>query len=706
VVSHFEQIHTPHFVSPAIELAGVTDILLQDVETKIQGFEAGRGDFINKPFQELEIMSRIKTHMHRPQMYQHVEDPVDEHTTELMESKASPQQRVREVKEKECDERYKLMVAGSTSGLWDWNIISNELYTSDRLKQLLGYASDEIKVTMDHFWNWIHPDDCEGVRTALDKHLKGQKAYIIDYRLQAKSGEYHWFHARGQALWNETGQATRMSGSLTEITQRKVAEEEIKRSEARFRLLMEQSPFGIEILTPDGKISQVNDAWMRLWGFSAEQIGHVLEKYNILQDTQVKELGLMPLVERAFAGEKVILPPAEYSGHRAMEEIGLAHMNPQTLWIQCHLYAIKDANGEVKYIVNTYVDITDIKKSEIELRQAYDEIKVLKDQIQAENAYLQDEIKVEHNFENIIGKSEALRYVLKRIERVASTKSTVLIMGETGTGKELMARAIHKLSPRGKRAMVKVNCAALPAELIESEFFGHEKGAYTGATTSRAGRFELANGSTLFLDEIGELPLPLQAKLLRVLESGEFERLGSSRTLHSDAHIIAATNRILEEEVSKGNFREDLWYRLKVFPVTVPPLRERPEDIPLLVQWFLEQFKRELGRPGIKVSKRTMQMLQSYPWPGNVRELKHAVESALINAQGDDLKFELPKLSATTVNGFKSFENMERDHIIQVLEASNWRIGGKDSAASSLGMNVSTLRSRMKKLGIKKPKSK
>jgi len=254
--------------------------------------------------------------------------------------------------------------------------------------------------------------------------------------------------------------------------------------------------------------------------------------------------------------------------------------------------------------------------------------------------------------------------------------------------------------------LVKVNCAALPRELIESELFGREKGAFTGATTTQLGRFELAKGSTLFLDEIGELPRVLQAKLLRVLESGEFEKLGSSRTLHSDARIIAATNRILEEEVRKGRFREDLWYRLKVFPITVPPLRERPEDIPLLVKWFVDQLTRKMGQHTAEIPKRTMQMLQNYPWPGNVRELKHAVESALITAHGKKLNFEIPHVADTALSEFKTFEEMERDYILRVLKAKNWKIGGENSAALTLGMHVNTLRGRMKKLGIEKPKPK
>ena len=293
-----------------------------------------------------------------------------------------------------------------------------------------------------------------------------------------------------------------------------------------------------------------------------------------------------------------------------------------------------------------------------------------------------------------------------RLEQVAPLDSPVLIMGETGTGKELMARSLHKLSPQGKRALIKVNCAALPGELIESELVGREKGAFTGATTTRPGRFELAKGSTLFLDEIGEMPLELQAKLLRVLESGEFEKLGSSATLHSDARIIAATNRVLEEEVRKGRFRDDLWYRLKVFPITVPPLRERKEDIHLLVKWFVDQLARKMGKRTAEIPKRTMKMLQSYPWPGNVRELEHAIEGAMITAHGKTLNFELSKIADTALSDFKSFEEMERDYILRVLEAKNWRIGGEDSAASTLGMHVNTLRGRMKKLGIMKPKPK
>ena len=462
----------------------------------------------------------------------------------------------------------------------------------------------------------------------------------------------------------------------------------------------------IEILSLDGKILQSNPSWRKLWGVDEVGAAETMEKYNMLIDPQIKKLGINHLAEKAFSGEHIILPPIIYDANETAEDFEIENLiGLKSPWIQCHLYPIKNRNGKVVNIINTYVDISDQKNAETKLRNAYEEIKNLKEKLEIESAYLQEEIKLEHNFENIIGQSESLKYVLHRVEQVAPTDSPVLIMGETGTGKELVARSIHELSPHSKRALVKVNCAALPRELVESELFGREKGAFTGATTTQVGRFEMAKGSTLFLDEIGELPLELQAKLLRVLESGEFERLGSPRTLHSDARIITATNRVLEEEVRKGLFREDLWYRLKVFPITVPPLREHPEDIPLLVKWFVDLLARKMGKGIAEIPKRTMQMLQNYPWPGNVRELKHAVESALITAQGKKLTFELPRIADTALSDFKSFEEMERDYILKVLKAMSWKIGGHNSAASNLGMHVNTLRGRMKKLGIKRPKS-
>jgi transcriptional regulator with GAF, ATPase, and Fis domain len=342
----------------------------------------------------------------------------------------------------------------------------------------------------------------------------------------------------------------------------------------------------------------------------------------------------------------------------------------------------------------------------IENMLAYEEIAALKSQLEQENIYLQEEIRTEHNFEEIVGQSAAIRKVLQAIETVAPTGATVLICGETGTGKELVARAVHNLSPQKDKPLVKVNCAALVTGLIESELFGHEKGAFTGALARKLGRFELANGGTIFLDEIGDLPLELQAKLLRVLQEGEFERVGGSQTIKVSVRVIAATNRNLTEAVKAGSFRSDLFYRLNVFPLTLPALRERREDIPLLVTYFLSRFARKLGKPLERLSKESMERLLRWDWPGNVRELVSVIERAAILARGpvvhveDSLDLRLRAAVDTSV--LERLEDIERAHILRVLEQTHWMIDGPRGAGLILGLHPNTLRSRMQKLGIKK----
>jgi len=376
-------------------------------------------------------------------------------------------------------------------------------------------------------------------------------------------------------------------------------------------------------------------------------------------------------------------------------------------------------------IVVVLVDITERKKVEQTLQNAHDELErrveertvelrtvlcevnLLKEKIEAENIYLRQEHKMKHRFEHIIGQSDGLKYVLYRAEQVAGANTTVLILGETGTGKELIAAAIHNMSPRKELTLFTVNCAALPGNLIESELFGREKGAFTGADSRRIGRFEIAHGSTLCLDEIGELPLELQGKLLRVIQHNEFERLGSSQTVKVDVRIVATTNRNLEEEVRNGRFRQDLFYRLNVFPITVPPLRQRKDDIPLMVQAFIERYSRKLGKQITTIQKDTMQTLQEYPWPGNVRELESIIERAVILCHGpvlhltDKLEISPHALSLTV----KTLEETERNQILKILSEARWRIEGKNSAAAILGLHPSTLRARMHKLGIVRPET-
>lgn len=336
---------------------------------------------------------------------------------------------------------------------------------------------------------------------------------------------------------------------------------------------------------------------------------------------------------------------------------------------------------------------------------ALSEIQKLKIQLEAERSYLQEEIKVEYNYGNIIGQSDALNYVLYKVEQIAGNDTIVLILGETGTGKELIARAIHDLSPRKERPLIKVNCATLPSNLIESELFGHEKGAFTGAHSKQLGRFEVADGATLFLDEIGELPMELQSKLLRVLQEGEFERLGSSHSLKVDVRIIAATNRNLEEEVRQKRFREDLWYRLNIFPITMPPLRNRLEDISFLVNFYINKISKRMGKTIETIPISVMDALKNYHWPGNIRELENVLERAVINSSGAKLRLmdELKKPSKGFWEGPRTMESVEREHIIRVLEQTNWKVSGKNGATEILGLNRSTLRARMRKLGIQRP---
>jgi len=338
----------------------------------------------------------------------------------------------------------------------------------------------------------------------------------------------------------------------------------------------------------------------------------------------------------------------------------------------------------------------------VENALAFQEIGELKNKLAQEKLYLEDEIRSEKNFDEIVGESPALRSVLKQVESVAPTDSTVLILGETGTGKELVARAIHNLSPRREHTFVKVNCAAIPTGLLESELFGHERGAFTGAIAQRLGRFELANGGTIFLDEVGDIPLELQPKLLRVLQEQEFERLGSTHTIRVDIRLVAATNRDLSEMVAARTFRSELYYRLHVFPVLVPPLRERQEDIPALVRYFVQKYARRMNRTFETIPAETLDVLVRYAWPGNIRELENLIERAVIVSPGPVLRVPLGefKLPAESTDGNLTLRAAERDHIVRALEATNWVLAGPRGAAARLGMKRTTLQSKMRKLGV------
>ena len=369
--------------------------------------------------------------------------------------------------------------------------------------------------------------------------------------------------------------------------------------------------------------------------------------------------------------------------------------------------------GELLGAVVVFRNLTEIKQSEENLRRALSEVEALKNRLQDENLYLQGEITTRQGFKEIIGQSAAIKQVLEAVATVAPTEASVIISGETGTGKELVARALHSLSSRSDKTLITVNCASIPRELFESEFFGHIKGAFTGALRHRAGRFELADGGTLFLDEVGEIPLEMQSKLLRVLQEGQFERIGDERTRKVDVRVIAATNRNLKHQVEKGRFRQDLYYRLNVFPIELPPLRDRSEDIPLLAAAFLETIARQMNRPKPHLTPLNVEQLQRYDWPGNIRELRNVIERAVITAKAGTLRFDLqatieppaPAATATASEVIPEVEmrRRERENLRVALETTGWRVYGPGGAAELLQIKPSTLASRIKKLDLQKP---
>jgi len=472
--------------------------------------------------------------------------------------------------------------------------------------------------------------------------------------------------------------------NLAETEQAKLALEE---SEERFRNFMNNSPTVAYIK---------NEAGQHIYGNRT-----LLEKFdtspNEFIGTTTQDFFPQTIANKIEAYDEVV----RTKGALVETDDWREEWQGQLRWWKEIKFPIAGPSGE-KLVGGIAFDITERKQAEEKLQKAFEEIKELKNRLEQENIYLREEIEVRHRHEEIIGKSDAIKKALNQAEQVADTDSTVLMLGETGTGKELLARTIHNLSSRKGRPMVKVNCAALPSTLIESELFGREKGAYTGALTKQMGRFEVADGSTIFLDEISELPFDAQAKLLRVLEEGQFERLGSSKTIKVDVRVIAATNRDLAKAVSEGSFREDLYYRLNVFPVTVPPLRDRREDIPLLVWAFIKEYGEIMGKTIERIPRKNMDALQRYPWPGNIRELRNAIERAMILSKSTTIQVDLPKISDSTKLQSVTLEESERRHIIKVLESTGWRVRGKNGAAEILGLKPTTLDSRIKKLGIQR----
>ncbi len=512
-------------------------------------------------------------------------------------------------------------------------------------------------------------------------------------------------------IYREGKGTDRILLAFEDITDQKQTEEALKSSETRYRRLFETARDGILILDAGtGQISDVNPFLVEMLGYSHEDfLGKKLWEIGPFKNIEASKATFLELQSKGYVRYEDL--PLETKDGRpiAVEFVSNVYLVNHKKVIQCNIRDITERKLLGEALQKSHNELEQrVEERTAELRTALSEINTLKEQLEAENIYFRQEIKMRHQFDHILGQSDGLKYVLYRAEQVAPTNTTVLILGETGTGKELIAGAIHNVSPRKDRPMITVNCAALPATLMESELFGREKGAFTGADTRQVGRFEVAHGSTLCLDEIGELPLEVQAKLLRAIQHNEFERLGSSHTIKVDVRIVATTNRNLEEEVRKGRFRQDLFYRLNVFPITVPPLRQRKEDIPLMVQTFIERYARKLGKQITSIQKETMKVLQDYPWPGNVRELESVIERAVILCPGPVLqladKLEISSLPLSST--MRTLEETERNQILKILSETRWRIEGQDGAAAILGLHPSTLRARMHKLGIVRPETK
>lgn len=451
---------------------------------------------------------------------------------------------------------------------------------------------------------------------------------------------------------------------------------------------VENAVYGIFWLDAEGRIYRANDAACRLLGYTKKELlGMKVSDFD--PDYQAQEFTIFWKKLKKLGEYNIESRHRRKDGSYYPVEIS-----------SCYV----DFEGQ-GYSCTFFRDITERKHSEESLRTTLKELEILKERLQEENFYLQEEIKLEHNFGEIIGQSEVFKKALMQVEQVAITDTTVFINGETGTGKELIARAIHDISSRKNRPLVKVNCAAIPLDLIESDLFGHEKGAFTGALSQKIGRFELADEGTIFLDEIGDIPKELQVKLLRVLQEGEFERLGNPNTIKVDVRVIAATNRDIEKMVAVGDFREDLFYRLNVFPLNSPPLRKRIDDIPMLVKHFIQKYSAKTGKMIQTIPKSAMDTLQSYHWPGNVRELENIIERALVISQGTKLELGdwFSRLESEDNQKYiLSMQDLERKHILKVLDLTSWRVSGKGGAAEILDLKPTTLEARMKKLGIER----
>jgi formate hydrogenlyase transcriptional activator len=566
----------------------------------------------------------------------------------------------------------------SRTGSFGWKVSSGEIFWSKETYCIVGY-DPATKPTLQLALERVHPEDRLTVQQIFDQ--AGRDEIIIDFehRFLLPDGSVKHVHVMGHPARDESG-ALEFVGAVSDVTATKVAEEKLRQYERELRRITDAIPQVIGVLAPDGALLYANEVLLDYTGHSLEDIKAADFRARIFHPDDLDRL--REPRERSLArGEPFEL------------ELRARRSNGQYRWFLVRYNPLRDDAGNIIRWYATGTDIEDRKQTE--------------ERVQRENLALREEIDHSSMFEEIVGSSAALRKVLEQVAKVAPADSTVLILGETGTGKELIARAIHKRSKRAARAFICVNCAAIPPTLIASELFGHEKGAFTGALQRRLGRFELADGGTIFLDEIGELPAETQIALLRVLQEGELERVGSSQTISVDVRVLAATNRDLKTAVAAGSFRQDLFYRLNVFPIQMPSLRERRDDIRLLVEYFIERYGKAAGKKFRNINKKTLELFQAYDWPGNIRELQNVIERAIILCDGDAfsvdetwLRRESPHFGGRAVPFAGALHSQEKEMIVTALLESHGKIAGPAGAAAKLGIPRQTLESKIKRLSI------
>src|SRR6266404_3363188 len=576
----------------------------------------------------------------------------------------------------------------SHTGSFGCKATSGEMFWSEETFRIFGYDRG-TKPAVEAVLRRVHPDDKAMVQGQIDSATSQGKDCNLEYRLLLPDDSVKHVHVVAHPAKDKAGNLE-FIGAVTDITERKAAEERIRRQEAEFRQILDLAPQQVRVYGPGGERLYANRIALDYYGVS-------LEEWQQTTGLSFRSSLFVHPDDRERATRD--FDANRSSGSAYESELRVRGADGNYRWFLARHNPLHDDKGQVKH---WYVALTDI-----------DERKRAEERLQQENVALREEIDKASMFEEIVGTSPALKSALSRISKVAPTDSTVLITGETGTGKELVARAIHRRSDRASRAFVSVNCAAIPRDLIASELFGHEKGAFTGATQQRQGRFELANGGTLFLDEVGELPAETQIALLRVLQEHEFERVGGTHPIRTDVRVIAATNRDVQAAISAGSFRSDLFYRLNVFPIEIPPLRERKEDIQLLVDYFIDRYARKAGRHFRSVKKRTLQVLGSYPWPGNIRELQNVIERSVIVCETASFSVDESWLSQqpperkaeSQLYLSEKVATQEKEIIEAALRECQGRVFGASGAAAKLGIARSTLESKIRSLGKAWPAS-